>query len=160
MSAAARPKTKVVAPTAKVQTEIAPARLEELVLEILTVKPNQRAIDIVIALSKDHSIAVERSVVNKILFYAGKFETVEKQGAAPLWRVNGEAVGTGAGPMPTISTAAVKLWVAPGAEGAYKILRAVLEQLAELGESGVTCDLTTAEGKLAAQIVADAGLEP
>jgi hypothetical protein len=158
MSATAKPKTKVAAPTTAAKTDITPAKLEEMVAEILTTTPNQRAIDIVVSLDKDYGIAVERSIVNKIL-YGSRFESVSKQGAAPLWRVRGEPEETPAGPTPTISTAAVKLWVAPEAECADKILRAVLECLAEAGESNVSYDLSTASGQLAKKIAADSGLE-
>ena len=154
MSAAA----KVATPVVKLKTEIAPARLEGIILEILTAAPNQRAIDVVAALNKDHGVIVERSVVNKIL-YSSRFETADKQGAAPLWRVKEGVADAPTGPTPTISTTAVKLWIAPNAAGADKILRAMLEQLAELGESGITCDPSTTEGQLAAEIAGESGLD-
>lgn len=129
--------------------------IQSCILSVLNSAPSpMRAIDIVVALSKEYGISAERSTINKIL-YGGPFETTEKEGAAPLWKARRvEAAETR---KPTLRAAGFEMWISPGLECAEKVIRASLKPFTELTD--VVCDLTTAEGQLASEIVSELGLD-
>lgn len=118
-----------------------------------------KAIDIAKELIKTFGHKVARAEINKIL-YGGPFETAEKDGAAPLWRLRSDMVvaSGSAATTPTLGATNVSLWIAPGTPGADEIVAAVLGALAKLQVKEVKCDASE-EGKIAAQKAAETGIK-